>query len=154
MKPNTTQPIVTKPPQPLQQFKQFKQFKHVKMVGVALLFGVLSCGDALPKRSSLSAELSLRMSVGGALLQGTIKSSRSDQIIGILNARARTRLMRCSPRCVVIKNIPITRTLLLNSRSLYRIVLGGNYRAGQRVNLIIRFRSGAALMTEVKVGEK
>ncbi|WP_339095424.1 hypothetical protein ACINK0_01570 [Deinococcus sp. VB343] len=110
---------------------------------LALLLGV---AGAAP-----SGQFSLRLSYGGALVQGQVRAGGDDAIVGVWSSVGRARLLRCQPRCQAVSALPVAPLLSLGSTSAYRVVLGGEFRAGQKVGLTMRFRSGTILNTYATV---
>ena len=111
-----------------------------------LLGGFLGTGQAAP-----AAQLGLRLSYGGALLQGQVRGASHDALTGVWSTVGRARLLRCAPRCVTTAALPLSGTLILGSGSAYRVVLGGKFRPGQRVMLTLRLRSGQTLNAQAVV---
>ncbi|MEF2278126.1 hypothetical protein V3W47_07420 [Deinococcus sp. YIM 134068] len=101
-------------------------------------------GGTLAQRSP-TAEVSLRPSFGGALLQGRMTVPGADALTGVWSSQGRARLLRCAPRCVVVSSVPLQGSLLVNGDTSYRVALGGTFRTGQRVQLTLQFR-GAPLL--------
>ena len=112
----------------------------------ALLGGLLGNGQAAP-----GAHLSLRLSYGGALVQGQLRGAAHDAVTGVWSSVGRARLLRCDPRCVTAPTLPLPGTLTLGSGSVYRVVLGGEFRPGQKVMLTLRLRSGQVLNAQAVV---
>ncbi len=102
-------------------------------------------GAAAQNPAGLSADLKLTPSYGGALLTGRINASRPDDLMGVWSSLGRARLMKCTPRCEVVKAVPISGNLILSGNSGYRVVLGGNFKVGQKVSIVLRFRQGVIL---------
>ncbi len=102
--------------------------------------------------AGLSADLKLMPSYGGAVLTGRIGVSGPDEVLGVWSSLGRARLMKCSPRCEVVTSVPITGSLILSGSSGYRVVLGGSFKPGQKVSIVMRFRQGVILNTAAIVG--
>lgn len=98
-------------------------------------------------QTAASATLSLRVTPTGVLVQGRVTAPGNDELTGLWSSAGRARLLRCAPRCAVVQGLPIASTLTLGPDSTYRIVLGGKLRAGQRLSLVLRLRSGKILNT-------
>lgn len=106
----------------------------------------LLCGAAAllltgPAQAATSRTLILKPTQGGALLTGTLIVPKSDELTGVWSSVGRARLMRCSPSCQVVPAVPVPGTLTLNASTGYRVVLGGTFRAGQKVSLVLRYRN-------------
>ncbi|GAA0511789.1 hypothetical protein [Deinococcus depolymerans] len=106
----------------------------------------LLCGAAallltVPAQAATGRSLTLKPTHGGALLTGTLSVSKADELTGVWSSVGRARLMRCSPSCQVVTAVPVPGTLTLNDSTGYRIVLGGTFRAGQKVSLVLRYRN-------------
>lgn len=115
-----------------------------------LLIFVCNLSQAQP----FKANFNLKLITGGAMLEGTLVSGRGDELISLTSSQGRSRLLRCSPRCVAVKRMPINKTLVLSQRSLYRVVIGGKYRAGQKISITFRFANGGVLQIAAKAGNK
>ncbi|MFC4425799.1 hypothetical protein [Deinococcus navajonensis] len=89
--------------------------------------------------------MKLQLTQGGALLVGRLNLPRADEVTGVWSGQGRARLLRCAPRCVSVQTLPLERTLQLGPDATYRIVLGGNFRAGQKVSLVLRLRHTSVL---------
>ena len=85
------------------------------------------------------------------MLQGRIYSPRNDAIVGVWSGAGFSRLMKCSPRCTVVKSIPIKNALLMGSDSSYRVALGGNFTVGQKLTVTLRFQNQGVLTTQAVV---
>lgn len=115
-------------------------------VGGLLLALLLGTGGAVA-----GSQFSLRLSYGGVLVQGQVRAGGDDAIVGVWSSVGRARLLRCQPRCQAVSALPVAPLLSLGSTSAYRMVLGGEFRAGQKVGLTMRFRSGTILNTYATV---
>ncbi|UBV41486.1 hypothetical protein LAJ19_07350 [Deinococcus taeanensis] len=104
----------------------------------AALVLALSLGQG---RGATPATVSLKATHGGALVVGALKLPRADELMGVWSSVGRARLMRCTPRCEVVTSIPVSGTLVLGQDTGYRVVLGGTFRAGQKVSLVLRLRN-------------
>ncbi|GHF34442.1 hypothetical protein HNQ07_000132 [Deinococcus metalli] len=93
----------------------------------------------------LSATLNLKLMHGGAIVQGRVTVPKSDDVVGVWSSIGRGRLMKCSPRCVVVDSLPVEGSLQLGADSGYRVVLGGRLTAGQKISLVLRLRGGLIL---------
>lgn len=85
--------------------------------------------------------LSLVRSFAGALMIGQINSTGSDQLLSVWSSVGRGRLLKCSPRCVTVRSLPLQNVLYINNKGTYRIALGGNFRKGQQIKIALRFQS-------------
>ena len=121
--------------------------RRVRFLVLTALLGGLP-GDA---RATPSADLSLRLSYGGALVQGQLRGAANDALTGVWSSAGRARLLRCDPRCEAAPALPLPGTLTLGSGSVYRVVLGGEFRPGQKVMLTLRLRSGHVLNAQAVV---
>lgn len=113
---------------------------------------VLWPGAVAQNPAGLSVDLKLMPSYGGALLAGRIKASRPDELMGVWSSLGRARLMKCAPRCEVVPSLPISGNLILSGSSGYRVVLGGDFKPGQKVSVVLRFRQGVVLNHTAIVG--
>lgn len=107
-------------------------------------------GAALAARPP-SAEVSLRPSFGGAVLEGQITGSAGDELTGVWSAGGRARLLKCTPRCITVKAIPLSGVLRLGTETPYRVAVSGDFRTGQQVKLVLRFRHLQVLNIEAAV---
>lgn len=117
------------------------------MCFITLVFG-LNASAATP---STAAKLTLTPSYAGAVLQGRIYSPSNDAIVGVWSGAGFSRLLKCAPRCTVVKSIPLKNTLLVGSDSGYRVALGGKFTVGQKVNITLRFQNQGVLITQAIV---
>lgn len=104
---------------------------------LALAAALLSGAGAAP---APTAPMKLQLTEGGALLVGRLNLSRVDEVTGVWSGQGHARLLRCAPRCVSVQSLPLERTLQLGPDATYRIVLGGRFRPGQKVSLVLRLR--------------
>ncbi|MGM9323117.1 hypothetical protein [Deinococcus aquaticus] len=113
---------------------------------------------ALTAAASLSAgqaavrPLTLKPSHGGAILIGTLNVQRPDELTGVWSSLGRARLLRCLPNCEVVQAIPVPGSLNLNDSGGYRVVLGGNFKAGQKISLVLRYRNAQIVNLNATVG--
>ncbi|GGM15666.1 hypothetical protein [Deinococcus aerophilus] len=120
---------------------------------IAGLSGGLSAGaNAVQGVPGMSAALSLSPTYGGALVTGRVRVPRNNELTGVWSSVGRARLMKCTPRCGVVSAVPIQGSVILSSDSGYRVVLGGKFRTGQKVSLVLRFREGTVVNVMATVG--
>ncbi|EYB67504.1 hypothetical protein DEIPH_ctg040orf0079 [Deinococcus phoenicis] len=112
--------------------------------------GLLMVGAALAARTPV-AEVALRPSFGGAVLEGRVTAGADDELTGVWSSGGRARLLKCAPRCEAVQTIPVSGTLLMNAGTLYRVAVGGEFRAGQRVRLALRFSNMQVLNVDAAV---
>lgn len=112
---------------------------------------IAGLGIAQVGATGSAQELELRLSYGGAVAQGQLALGREDALTGIWSSVGRARLLRCSPRCVTVQDLPFSGLLNLGPGSGYRVALGGEFRLGQKVALTLRFRSGEVLTLSARV---
>lgn len=119
----------------------------------ALRIGLLWGGALLctVQAASPTAKLTLNRSYGGAVVSGTIYSPKSDAIVGAWSGAGFARLMQCIPLCKVVPSIPLKNTVTLGSGSTYRIALGGQFVPGQKVRVVLRFKSSGLVITQAVV---
>lgn len=125
------------------------------LIGLGLLLpglGLPSLGARAQTPQGMSASLNVKLTHGGAIVQGRVTVPKEDELIGLWSSVGRARLLRCAPRCQVVGSIPVQGSLLLNSDSGYRVVLGGKLTAGQKVSLVMRLRGGLILNVTAPVG--
>lgn len=125
----------------------------MKRAGLLLLRTALPLtvlGVALAARLP-SAELGLRPSFGGAVLEGRITAGSADELTGVWSSGGRTRLLKCMPRCQTVEAIAIQGTLMVNADTPYRVAVAGDFRTGQRVKLALRFRTAPLLNVDATV---
>ncbi|MDV6374749.1 hypothetical protein [Deinococcus arenicola] len=124
----------------------------MKLRAAAVVLAVLLPGAVAQAPAGPAADLKLMPSYGGALLVGRISAPRADELMGVWSSLGRARLLKCAPRCEVVKFVPVTGNLILSGSSGYRVVLGGKFKPGQKVSLVLRFRQGAVLNTAAIMG--
>ncbi|WP_019586868.1 hypothetical protein [Deinococcus apachensis] len=120
----------------------------MRRAGLAALLTLL--GATLAARAP-SAQLSLRPSFGGAVLEGRIVAGPGDELTGVWSEGGHARLLKCSPRCAVVPAVPVPGTLLVGTGTPYRVVVSGAFRTGQRVKLALRFRDMQILNVDAVV---
>ncbi|MFC4452971.1 hypothetical protein [Deinococcus sonorensis] len=76
---------------------------------------------------------------GGVLLQASFLPRGRDNLTGVWYEGGHAKLMRCSPRCEVIKKVPLEGPLMIGQDSTYRVVMAGSFRSGQRLKVMLRF---------------
>ncbi|MFC4637193.1 hypothetical protein [Deinococcus hohokamensis] len=108
-----------------------------QLLRLALAASLLCGAGAAP---APAPAMKLQLTQGGALLVGRLNLPRADEVTGVWSGQGRARLLRCAPRCVAVQTLPLDRTLQLGPDATYRIVLGGTFRAGQKVSLVLRLR--------------
>ncbi len=113
--------------------------------GAVLAALLLLPGAAAQNPPGMSADLKLTPSYGGALLIGRIKASKADELMGVWSSLGRARLMKCAPRCEVVRAVPISGSVILSGNSGYRVVLGGDFKVGQKVSVVLRLRQGVVM---------
>ncbi len=123
----------------------------MRRAGLAALVTVLGAGLAA---RTPSAEVSLRPSFAGAVLEGRILAGASDELTGVWSGGGHARLLRCMPRCVTVSSVPVPGTLLVGTSTPYRVAVSGEFRAGQRVKLALRFRSLSVLNVDATVARR
>ena len=119
----------------------------------AALLGLTVLGMALAARAP-SAQVGLRPSFGGAVLEGRIVAGAADELTGVWSAGGRARLLRCTPRCTAVQAVPVAGTLLVGTGTPYRVAVSGEFRAGQRVKLALRFRNMQVLNVDATVARQ
>ncbi|WP_291431465.1 hypothetical protein [Deinococcus sp.] len=109
-------------------------------------------GTVLGDAQAAARPLSLKPSHGGAILIGTLSVLRPDELTGVWSSLGRARLLRCLPNCEVVQAIPVPGSLNLNDSGRYRVVLGGSFKAGQKISLVLRYRDGQIVNLNATVG--
>ena len=94
---------------------------------------------------------SLRPTFGGVLLEARLLPQGSAALTGVWSDVGQARLMRCSPRCAVVKEIALSGPVALSQSSMFRVVLGGTFRPGQRVRLLLRFGQSSFVTVDARV---
>jgi hypothetical protein len=120
---------------------------------VTVLMVVLLMGSALALQLP-NATLTLRPSFAGAVLEGRITSAREDELLGVWSGAGRGRLLKCTPRCMVVSTIPVSGTMLMNADSAYRVALGGSFKPGQKLILVLKFRDQKILNVNATVARQ
>ncbi|GAA4023568.1 hypothetical protein GCM10022631_42900 [Deinococcus rubellus] len=81
----------------------------------------------------------LRPTFGGVLLEARLSPGSSASLTGVWSDAGHAKLLRCAPRCQVVKEIPLSGPLTVSQSSTYRVVLGGTFKPGKRVKVLLRF---------------
>jgi hypothetical protein len=103
---------------------------------LALLSLLLLSSAASPPTVEAGA---LTPTFGGVLLSASFRPRGRDVLNGVWSDTGRAKLMRCDPHCVVVQQVPVDSAMMVNQNSLYRVVLAGHFRTGQRLKLVMRF---------------
>ena len=116
------------------------RFHRAAALAVCVLTGSVLASGRMPVLSAAQ----LRPTFGGVLLETTVvpRAGAQDELLGAWTPGSRAKLMACLPRCREVESIPVTETVRLGAQSKYRVVLGGNFAPGQKVGLLLSFRSG------------
>ncbi|GAA5533078.1 hypothetical protein [Deinococcus aluminii] len=120
----------------------------MRRAGLAVLLTLL--GAALATRVP-AAQVGLRPSFGGAVLEGRVVAGADDELTGVWSAQGRARLLKCAPRCEAVQAIPVSGTLLMSAETPYRVAVGGEFRPGQHVKLTLRFKNMQVLNVDALV---
>jgi hypothetical protein len=115
---------------------------------LAALSAVL-CAAARPPQVE---GLGLAQTTGGVLLEAVVLPYGKDQLAGAWFEGGRARLMRCQPHCEVVSSIPLDGRAVLGGASLYRVVLAGKFRSGQRLKVALRFENLQLVTLDLPVG--
>lgn len=99
----------------------------------ALLIG--GWGLAAPIANSAT----LRPTFGGVLLIARLLPGSSASLTGVWSDTGHAKLLKCAPRCQVVDEIPLSGPLTVSQSSTYRVVLGGTFKPGKRVKVLLRF---------------
>ena len=110
---------------------------------------VLLC--ALPLLSSATGPPAVEASAltptfGGVLLTASFNPRGRDVLSGVWYDGGRAKLMRCDPHCTVVTQVPLDSPIMVSQHSLYRVVLAGKFKTGQRLKMVLRF-NGMQLVT-------
>ncbi len=76
---------------------------------------------------------------GGVLLTASFRPRGKDVLSGAWYEGGRAKLMRCDPHCTVVDQVPLDSAVMVGQDSLYRVVLAGKFRSGQRLKMVLRF---------------
>jgi len=103
----------------------------------ALLLGSLLGSWSVAAPSADSA--TLRPTFGGVLLEAHLLPGNAPSLTGVWSDAGHAKLLRCAPRCQVVKEIPLSGPLTISQTSAYRVVLGGTFKPGKRIKVLLRF---------------
>ncbi len=103
----------------------------------ALLLGGLLGSWSVAAPSADSA--TLRPTFGGVLLEAHLLPGSAPSLTGVWSDAGHAKLLRCAPRCQVVKEIPLSGPLTISQTSAYRVVLGGTFKPGKRIKVLLRF---------------
>ena len=81
----------------------------------------------------------LTSTFGGVLLTATFKPRGKDALSGAWYDGGRAKLLQCEAHCTVVKEIPFDSPLMVGQDSMYRVVLAGKFKPGQRLKMVMRF---------------
>ena len=85
------------------------------------------------------------------LLEARLLPSGSDSLTGAWADAGHARLMKCAPRCTVVKEIPLSGPLSISQSSTYRVVVGGTFKPGKRVKVLLRFGQSTVVTVDATV---
>ncbi len=88
---------------------------------------------------------------GGVLLTASIRPHGKDVLSGAWYEGGRAKLMRCDPHCSVVEQVPLDTAMMVGQESLYRVVLAGKFRSGQRLKMVLRFANMQLVTLNVPV---
>ncbi|GGJ65639.1 hypothetical protein [Deinococcus aquiradiocola] len=88
---------------------------------------------------------------GGVLLSASFRPRGRDELNGVWYEGGRAKLMRCEPHCVVVNEVPLDSAVMVGQDSLYRVVLAGKFRSGQRLKMVLRFSNMQLVTVNVPV---
>ena len=88
---------------------------------------------------------------GGVLLSASFRPRGKDALSGAWYEGGRAKLMRCDPHCTVVGQVPLDTAVVIGQDSLYRVVLAGSFRNGQRLKLVLRFSDTQLVTLSVPV---
>lgn len=112
------------------------------------LAGLLSLGGlAVPSAETAT----LRPTFGGVLLEAHLLPGSAQNLTGVWSDTGHAKLLRCAPSCQVIKEIPLAGPLTVSQSSTYRVVLGGTFKTGKRVKILLRFGQADLIAVEALV---
>ncbi|AWN23848.1 hypothetical protein DKM44_11925 [Deinococcus irradiatisoli] len=94
---------------------------------------------------------SLRPTFGGVLLEAHLLPGSSSSLTGVWSDAGHAKLLRCAPRCQVVSEIPLSGPLTISQSSAYRVVLGGTFKPGKRVKVLLRFGQAELVAVEATV---
>lgn len=121
------------------------------LVTVLLATGLLCPAAAAPSLGPGVGTTILRPTFGGVLLEAHLMPRGSASLTGVWSGSGHARLMRCDPRCQVVSAIPLGSPLTVSQSSTYRVVLGGTFRPGQRVKVLLRFDASTLITVDAVV---
>lgn len=102
-------------------------------------------------QASTPQPITLKLLREGVLLSGTLKLSRTDELLGVWSSAGRARLMRCEPRCKVVSSLPVPGQMTFGPDARTRVVLGGTFKVGQRVGLVFRLKNSQIISVQAVV---
>ncbi|WP_407571170.1 hypothetical protein [Deinococcus altitudinis] len=99
------------------------------------LFPLLSSAGGPP----LVEAATLTPTFGGVLLNASFRPRGKDTLSGAWYEGGRAKLMRCDPHCTVVSEVALDTAMMVGQDSLYRVVLAGKFKGGQRLKMVLRF---------------
>ncbi|WP_424952027.1 hypothetical protein [Deinococcus sp.] len=104
-------------------------------MSAVLLVPLLSSASSPP----LVEASALTPTFGGVLLSASFRPRGRDVLSGAWYEGGRAKLMRCDPHCTVVGQVPLDSAVIVGQDSLYRVVLAGKFKSGQRLKMVLRF---------------
>ncbi len=120
----------------------------MKRAGTLLLAAWLGCGAL---GTPVADTPTLRPTFGGVLLEAHLLPGSSSSLTGVWSDSGHAKLLRCAPRCQVVSEIPLSGPLTISQSSAYRVVLGGTFKTGKRVKVLLRFGQAELVAVEALV---
>ncbi len=111
------------------------------------LFPLLSSAGGPPVVEATA----LTPTFGGVLLTASFRPRGKDILSGAWYEGGRAKLMRCDPHCTVVSQVPLDTAMMVGQDSLYRVVLAGKFRSGQRLKMVLRFSDTQLITLNVPV---
>ena len=125
-----------------------------RRVVLSVLAALTSCALLSSAASPPVVEASaLTPTFGGVLLSATLRPRGKDSLSGVWYDGGRAKLLMCDPRCTVVKEIPFESPLMVGQDSMYRVVLAGKFKSGQRLKIVMRFANLQLVTLSVPVVE-
>lgn len=111
----------------------------------------LSSVAAAQQKTPFTAAVQLRPTLGGAILEATMtpRAKGADALLRAFMPRRVTKLLHCAPRCNSVTELPLNGPTAFGPDAANRVVIGGKFEPGQKVNLILQFKSGVAVVDAV-----
>lgn len=118
----------------------------MKQQALLVILCLLSFNWVAQAAGNTNTQLRLQVTSGGAVVLGTVTAAGTDELMSVWSNLGRATLMKCVPQCKTVPSLPLKGSLVLDTKSNYKILLAGDYKIGKKASLVLKFKT-ASLVT-------